>query len=150
MTQRKAFRNWARTEARRPEQVHRPRDAEHAAALLEALRERGDTARILGAAQSPGDIALHDGALLPADALRQPPVIDAERRQVRAGAGSMLAELSRALAARRLALCNLGSISRQQLGGGLATGTHGTGLRHGILATAARAVQLATSAGEVL
>ena len=48
-----------------------------------------------------------------------------------------------------LALQNLGSISEQSLAGALATGTHGTGVEHGIMATCVKRIEIVLGDGQV-
>lgn len=55
--------------------------------------------------------------------------------QVRAQSGLKLKDLNKALKSHSLALCNLGSISSQTLGGILGTSVHGTGITHSLLST---------------
>lgn len=68
---------------------------------------------------------------------------------VRVGAGATLGELCSYLAEHDLALPNLGSITDQTLAGALATGTHGTGSRFGILATCVESFTLVDGTGKV-
>jgi len=65
-------------------------------------------------------------------------------------AGMTIRTLNRELAARGLALRNLGDIDRQTIAGALSTGTHGTGAGLGGLATFIRGMELVTADGDVL
>lgn len=49
-----------------------------------------------------------------------------------------------------LAMSNLGSITWQSIAGALSTGTHGTGIKLGILATFVRELELINAQGQVL
>jgi xylitol oxidase len=59
-------------------------------------------------------------------------------------------ELAGALEPRGLALANLASLPHISVGGAVATGTHGSGVGNGNLATAVAALELVTSDGEVV
>ena len=59
-------------------------------------------------------------------------------------------ELARALDAEGLALHNLASLPHIAVAGAIATATHGSGERHGNLATAVAGLELLTSAGELV
>ena len=65
-------------------------------------------------------------------------------------AGTRLHQLPRLLAPYGLALPNMGDIDRQTIAGATSTGTHGTGLGFGGLATQIVAAKLVTGTGELL
>ncbi len=127
--------NWARTYSSRPRVLQHARTVEELAAGLRQAAEDGATVRILGAAQSPSDIAMSNEYLLAVSGLNRIREIDRERCEVVAEAGITLGALAAALGQHGLALPNLGSILRQTLGGAASTGTHGTGLDFGSLST---------------
>ncbi len=129
------FENWAETYSSRPQVVKYADTVDDVVTGLEAARAEGAAVRVLGAAQSPNDIAMSEEHLLVVRGLNQVREIDRERCEVVAEAGISLGELAAALARERLALPNLSSILRQSLGGAAATGTHGTGLRWGSLSS---------------
>ena len=64
--------------------------------------------------------------------------------------GIPLARLSRELATRGLALPNLGDVAYQSISGAVSTGTHGTGIKLGGLATQIAGIELVTADGSVL
>ena len=148
------WRNWARTASADPELVARPESDEEVAALVRWAAARGTRVRAVGAGHSFTDCAVTDGVLLDLDAMDGvehvgPPAPDGSR-EVRVGAGIRLHRLCRELAARGLALENMGDIDRQSIAGAISTGTHGTGARLGGFATQVRAVRLVTAAGDVV
>jgi len=73
--------------------------------------------------------------------------VNSEKRYVHAQGGVTLQTLHAALAARGLAMINLGSISEQTLAGMLTTATHGTGVEHKVLSTHVQAVRLLLADG---
>ena len=109
--------------------------ADDVGAALEEARREDATVRLLGAAQSPNDIAMSEDHLLVIRGLKRVLEVDRERCEVVAEAGISLGDLADAVAREGLALPNLSSILRQTLGGAAATGTHGTGLALGSLST---------------
>ena len=127
--------NWAETYSSRPRVVRYADTVDDVGAALEEARREGARVRLLGAAQSPNDIAMSEEHLLVMRGLKRVREIDRERCEVVAEAGISLGELAEAVAAQGLALPNLSSILRQTLGGAVATGTHGTGLRWGSAST---------------
>lgn len=68
---------------------------------------------------------------------------------VRVGAGIRYGELAVQLDLAGFALHNMASLPHISVAGAVATGTHGSGLGNGNLATAVREVELVTAAGEV-
>lgn len=144
------WRNWARTESVRPLRVERPADAgavqravQAAAASRLRVKPVGSGHSFTGIAVAP-DVQLDVGDL--AGVLRA----DAATGRVALGAGTPLHRLPRLLAPYGLALANMGDIDRQTISGALSTGTHGTGLGFGGLATQVVAATLVTGTGELL
>jgi L-gulono-1,4-lactone dehydrogenase len=145
-----AWRNWAGNQGCRPVEVLRPRSE---AELVEGVRraaEAGRTVRAVGSGHSFTPIALSDGTLVDLRHLRRILAIDRRRATVEVEAGITLRALNRELARVGLALENLGDIDEQTLAGAISTGTHGTGLRFGGIATQAIGLRLVTGDGSVL
>jgi xylitol oxidase len=76
--------------------------------------------------------------------------IDAERSTVTVGGGVRYGELAPPLHRAGYALHNLGSLPHICIAGATATGTHGSGVTNGNLATAVRALELVTATGDVV
>ncbi len=83
---------------------------------------------------------------------RMPPSvhIDAERSTVTVGGGVRYGELAQQLHRAGYALHNLGSLPHICIAGATATGTHGSGVANGNLATAVRALEIVTGSGDVV
>jgi xylitol oxidase len=143
-----AVTNWARTIAYTAKEYHRP-------ATLDALRAlvAGSTrVRVLGSGHSFNRIADPgpDGVLLSTAGL--PPLIDVDTaaRTVRVSGGVRYAELARAVHAHGLALANMASLPHISVAGSVATGTHGSGVGNGPLASAVREVELVLADGSAV
>ncbi len=106
--------------------------------------------RVVGGGHSWTDVVCTDGQLLSLDRMKRVLAIDPERREVTVEAGIRLFELNAALREAGLGLSTLGSISEQSIAGAIATGTHGSGLGYGNLASQVVALRLVTPSGEVL
>ncbi|MBN9606359.1 MAG: FAD-binding protein [Actinomycetales bacterium] len=143
-------RNWGRGEAARPTAIARPRTVDEVRATVLAARERGLEVKAIGAGHSFTPTALTDGVLVDISAIDGVLAVDAARGRVTLGAGTNLYQLPELLAPHGLALQNMGDIDRQTIAGATSTGTHGTGLAFGGLATQITALALVTAAGEVL
>lgn len=127
------WRNWAGTQRWRPSEWHRPGSVEEVRRLVLRARSSGFTLKVVGSGHSPNDMAVGALHLVSLERMCGVEVDEAAGLAV-CGAGATLRELNERLAESGLALSCLGSISEQQLGGAIATGTHGTGARRDIIA----------------
>ena len=146
------WRNWARTQSATPRVVARPRDLEDLVRTVASTTDRGGRLRAVGSGHSFTGAAVTDDVQLRLDALADVERVDHlpdGSAHVTVGAGIRLRALNAALAARGLAMRNLGDIDAQTLAGAISTGTHGTGARLGGLATQVVGCRLVTAAGEV-
>lgn len=145
--------NWARTERAHPARRAAPRDLAELVATVRSAARTGLRLRVVGAGHSFTGVAVTDGVLVRLDHLagveRVAPGPDGAA-QVTVGAGIRLRDLNGTLAARGLALPNLGDIDHQTLAGAISTGTHGTGAHLGGLAGQVTALRVVTAAGAVL
>ncbi|WP_309055073.1 FAD-binding protein, partial [Streptomyces sp.] len=144
------WRNWAGNEEARPRRVLRPsRPEEVAEAVSEAVRD-GLRVKAVGAGHSFSPIAVAPDAQLRLDLLDGVEEIDTATGLVTVGAGMPLWKLNPLLAAHGLALENMGDVDRQTVSGAISTGTHGSGVRFGGIATQVRALELVLADGAVV
>jgi FAD-linked oxidoreductase len=145
------WRNWSRTVSARAEHYWRPRDVAEVVRVVRWAGRAGRHVRVVGGGHSFTAAAATDGVLLNLDRLDAVESVDRrpDGAHVTVGAGIRLRALNRALAARGLAMENLGDIDRQSIAGAISTGTHGTGARLGGLATQVVGLRLVTADGEV-
>ncbi|MER5214467.1 FAD-binding protein [Streptomyces sp. NPDC002838] len=140
--------NWAGNITYAAKELHRP----HSLDALGALVADSAKVRVLGSGHSFNEIAEPgaDGVLLSLATL--PPVIDVDTaaRTVRVGGGVRYAELARHVHAHGLALPNMASLPHISVAGSVATGTHGSGVGNGPLASAVREVEIVTADGSTL
>ncbi|WP_439946764.1 FAD-binding protein [Streptomyces sp. BBFR109] len=137
--------NWAGNVAYTAKEVHRPESA----GALRALVAGSAKVRALGSGHSFNEIADPgpDGVLLSLAALPAEADVDTAARTVRVGGGVRYAELARRVHAHGLALPNMASLPHISVAGSVATGTHGSGVANGPLASAVREVELVTADG---
>ena len=146
------LRTWGRTVAWQPARRAAPGDEAELAATVATAAAEGLRVRAMGAGHSFTPAAVTDGLHLDLGHLDG---IEAVLPQpdgtahVTVRAGTRLHELNRLLAALGLAMRNLGDIDRQSVAGAISTGTHGTGVRLGGLATQVRGVRVVTADGTV-
>lgn len=121
--------------------------------LVAAVRlavEAGLTVRAVGSGHSWSAVAVTDGILLDFSRYREVVAVDHRASTVTVEAGCTLRRLNRELARRGLALENLGDVAAQSVAGAIATGTHGTGLRFGGLATSVVGMRVVLGTGQVV
>ncbi|XP_059693652.1 L-gulonolactone oxidase-like, partial [Haemorhous mexicanus] len=118
--------------------------------ILELARQRGKRVKVVGGGHSPSDIACTDGFMIHMGHLNRVLQVDKEKLQVKVEAGILLSELNRQLDKHGMALANLGAVSEVTAAGVIGTGTHNTGIQHGILPTQVVALSLLLASGEVL
>jgi L-gulonolactone oxidase len=118
-------------------------------AVVHAALERRRV-KVVGTGHSFTDIACTDGVLIDLADYDRILSIDRERSRVTVQAGIPLRVLNEALAARGLAMENLGDIAYQTVAGAISTSTHGTGARFGGLATQVVGLELVTADGSVV
>ncbi|WP_225825222.1 FAD-binding protein [Streptomyces naphthomycinicus] len=137
--------NWARTITYTAKEYRRPRTLD----ALRAVVAAAERVRVLGSGHSFNRIADPgpDGVLLSLAGLPQVIDVDTAARTVRVAGGVRYAELARAVHAHGLALPNMASLPHISVAGSVATGTHGSGVRNGPLASAVREVEMVLADG---
>jgi alditol oxidase len=138
--------NWAGNVTFTAERLHRPSTVPELQALVagaERIHALGTGHSFSRVADSPGDLVTVAGL---------PPVMDVDTAAgtVTVSAGLRYGELAPYLHEKGYALHNLGSLPHLSVAGACATGTHGSGMRNGGLATAVSAIELVTAGGEVV
>lgn len=142
--------NWAGNVTATPARVLEPRSVDEVADVVKRSADRGERVRVVGAGHSFTALCATDGALLRIGHLSG--VLDVCRAsmRVRVAGGTPLHVLNPILDALGLALPNLGDIDRQSIAGAIATGTHGTGIRHQGIASAVTGLTVVLADGSVV
>jgi L-gulonolactone oxidase len=142
--------NWAATATATPLRVESPRSfAEVADAITRAADARLHV-KPIGAGHSFTPIAATDGVQLRLDKLNGIVRVDQQTGLVTVRAGTRLRELNPLLWQLGLSMSNLGDVDVQTISGAISTGTHGTGIRLGGLATQVHALQIVLADGTML
>lgn len=137
--------NWARSHSYGATALHRPRSVEQ----LQELVARTPRIRALGTRHSFNDLA--DGVELVSLEDLEPGIrIDEQSETVSVSAGLRYGELGAELQRHGWALRNLASLPHISVAGAIATGTHGSGDRNGVLARAVTGLELVTADGSLL
>ncbi|WP_434740466.1 D-arabinono-1,4-lactone oxidase [Micromonospora sp. SH-82] len=142
------FVNWSRSLSFTPAEYVEAADEDEVRALVSRARESGRTIRPVGSGHSSSPLVRTDGILLNLD--RMAGVISDDGDLATAWAGTKLKALGEGLYDAGLAMDNLGDVDYQSIAGATATGTHGTGVRFGNLATQLVGLRLVTGTGQTL
>lgn len=142
------WRNWGRSESSHPAFVARTSTVDDVVEAVAFARGRSLSIKPVGAGHSFTSIAATDGLQIDLSALDGLRAVNGN--QVTLGAGTNLYQVPALLETHGLALANMGDIDRQTISGATSTGTHGTGVAFGGLATQIRAVTMVTASGELL
>ncbi|MEU7744630.1 D-arabinono-1,4-lactone oxidase [Nonomuraea sp. NPDC049158] len=142
------FTNWARNQTAAPAEVRTPASTEDVVRAVKDAAAAGRRLRMIGTGHSFTGVALTDGVMLRPTALTG--VTSAAGDRVTVRAGTPVRELNSLLAARGLALANMGDITDQTVAGAIQTGTHGTGRDSGGLADQVEALELVLADGSVV
>lgn len=136
--------NWAGNYFYRAAQIHLPDTVEQ----VQELVARSSRIRALGTRHSFNDIADSPGDLISMEHFDKIVALDRERLTVTVEAGIRYGQLARWLHGEGYALHNLASLPHISVAGACATATHGSGDRHGNLATAVTAMEFVDGNGE--
>jgi len=137
--------NWAGNIEFRARRLHRPSSVDELRKLVAGLGR----VRALGTGHSFNRIADTDGDLVSLAGLPAVTSVD-PGGAVTVSAGLRYGEITPTLHAAGWALANLGSLPHISVAGACATGTHGSGVGHGNLATAVAALEMVTADGDLV
>ncbi len=142
--------NWSQLQRFQPREIFAPRSEDELAAIVARAATEGRRLKVMGAGHSFTAIAVTPDFHVTIHALDQLHHVDTSTGLVTVGAGITLKKLNRELDRCGLALTNMGDIDKQSIAGAVSTGTHGTGLAHGGIATQVRGLRMLTSNGDVV
>ncbi|KGN33860.1 FAD-linked oxidoreductase [Knoellia sinensis KCTC 19936] len=142
--------NWAGTASASPARVVEPRCSDEVADVVVSAAARGEKVRVVGSGHSFTPLCATDGTHVRLTHLSGILDVDRALGRVRVAGGTPLHVLNPILEGLGLALPNLGDIDRQTIAGAIATGTHGTGVRHQGIASAVVGLTLVLADGSVV
>ena len=146
----KRWRNWSGSVRAAPRELARPGSMDELARMIGAYGREGRRVRVVGSGHSFTPLAQTDDVLVTLDGLQGIVAVDETSQTVRVRGGTWLKTLGNALLERGLAQENLGDIDVQSIAGAISTGTHGTGVGFGTLATQVEGLTLVTASGDVV
>jgi len=140
------FVSWSRVVRSAPVQWHSPASEDELARLVRSARR----VKVVGSGHSFSAIAAPEERGVRLDRMTGVVALDPAARLVTVRAGTRLHDLSAALLAQGWTLPIVGSIQAQTVAGAIATGTHGSSLVHGNLATLVQSLRLVDGRGSVV
>jgi FAD/FMN-containing dehydrogenase len=139
------FKNWSKTIQFRPARFCRPESEADVITLVNEARAQGRTLRFQGAGHSFSQILTTNETLATLDEI--PVSLTVNGAQATVSAGIRLKRLIPELKKKGLGLRNIGSITEQSIAGAAITGTHGTGIGFGSIATQIEKIRLISADG---
>ena len=139
-------RNWAGNVDYGAANFHNPA----AVAQVQSIVAASTKARGLGSRHSFNTIADTTGDLISLSSLERSAELDTQARTITVDGGIKYGELATLLDEQGWALANLASLPHISVAGACATGTHGSGVGNGGLATAVQAMDLVTASGDLV
>lgn len=144
------WRNWSGGLSFEPGRVELPANEAEVAELVRRAAAAGQAIRPLGAGHSSSPLVATGDLLVGGARLAGLRSADVAARRATLGAGTTIRDTGQALLKAGLAMENTGDIDRQQLAGGFATATHGTGARLRNLSSQLVGMRLVTGTGDVV
>ncbi|PGH11990.1 hypothetical protein AJ79_04577 [Helicocarpus griseus UAMH5409] len=141
---------WARTFYWRPELFIQPESVAELQKVVTLARRCRRRLVTVGSAHSPSDLTCTSAWLLNLDNFRRILSLSRDTGLVTVEAGIRLYDLGIELEQHGLTLPNLGSIDEQSVAGVIATGTHGSSLRYGLLSQSVRTLSIMLANGQVV
>ncbi|KAJ6536388.1 L-gulonolactone D-arabinono-1,4-lactone oxidase [Mycena capillaripes] len=141
------FMNWGLSFACQPLAIFEPETERHCELVLEFARREGRVLRAVGVGHSPSDLACTTDFMLKMTKLNKLLEVNEEKLYVVVQAGITLTDLHVELGKHGLAMCNLGSISDQTLGGIVTTASHGSGITYPVMSADVIALTLLLADG---
>lgn len=143
--QRKRVKNWAGNLIYSASTVARPTTVDQLAELVACAAH----VKPLGSRHCFNGIADTGGIHIQMDSLDGAPETDVSRGVVRVPGGTTYGKLARLLESQGYGLHNMASLPHISVAGAVQTGTHGSGVGNGGLASAVRAIELVRASGKV-
>lgn len=142
--------NWSKTVSTTPTDVATPWTIEALEASINEAIAQCRRIKAVGSGHSFTSIAAADDIQLDLTNYTGIVAFDQQRGRVTLRSGTRLWQIARLLDGSGWAMENLGDINQQSIAGAISTGTHGTGIRFGGLASQVIGLELITGTGERL
>ncbi len=144
------WRNWAGNQSCIRAARGAPTSEDELCSMVHDASNKGMNVRVAGSGHSFTAVALTNGLHLTLANMTGVRHIDHEKKRVTAYAGTTMNAFGKALKAAGLSMINQGDIDSQSIAGALTTGTHGTGMELGNLASSIVGLKLVQPNGSII
>ena len=141
---------WAKTFQSRPELYIRPRSLEEIQKVVTLARRCWRRLVVVGCGHSPSDLTCTSSWMVNLDDYSKVLKVDTQRKTIVVEGGIRLRQLNNEAHKHGLTMPNLGSIDEQSIAGAIATATHGSSLKHGLLSESVRSLRIVLSNGRAV
>ena len=141
---------WAKTFQSRPELYLRPESLEEIQKIVTLARRCRRRLVVVGCAHSPSDLTCTSSWMVNLDNYSRVLKVDKQRKTLLVEGGIRLRQLNERANEHGLTMPNLGSIHDQSIVGAIATATHGSSLKHGLLSESVRSLRIVLSNGHAV
>jgi len=142
--------NWSETQSCSPKQIAFPSTEKDLIDCVRSAIKSKINIKVVGSGHSFVGAALTDGLLIDLSKYNQILNLDTDNRQVTVQVGKKLEDLNTEIWNHGLAMSDLSDIAYQSVAGAISTGTHGTGIGFGCLATQVIAARVISGEGEII
>ncbi|MEU1301679.1 D-arabinono-1,4-lactone oxidase [Streptomyces shenzhenensis] len=142
------WRNWAGNQSSTVQEIQYPTSVADIASAVSRITASGGQLRVAGSGHSFTPLVTTSGTVMDLSRLPTEAVVDSAASTARVSGHMRLSEVGPALWEHGFALANQGDVDVQTLAGALATGTKGSGPRHGTMSSRVRGMGLITGTGE--
>lgn len=139
---------WARTHFSSPELYLQPASIPELRLIVDLARTLHKPLTLTGSSHSPSTLTQTSSWLINLDNFSR--VVSASDHRITVEAGIRLHQLLKELDSLGWTMPNLGSITEQSIAGAIATSTHGSSLRHGLLSESIEELTIMLSSGKLV
>ncbi|WP_335872969.1 D-arabinono-1,4-lactone oxidase [Bacillus sp. 2205SS5-2] len=144
-----AMKNWSESLQFQPQIIQKPTSIEEIVEIVNIASSQNRKIRVIGSGHSFTPLIKTNDILLSLDHLQGVIEVDENELTAEVWAGTKLSRLGSELHELGYSQENLGDINVQSVSGALLTGTHGTGVDHGVLSTQIEEVTIVLANGRV-
>lgn len=141
---------WAKTFQSRPELYIKPRTLAEVQKIVALARRCRKRLVVVGRGHSPSDLTCSSSWMVNLDDYSRVLKVDKAKKTLLVEGGIRLRKLNYEANQHGLTMRNLGSIDEQSIVGAIATATHGSSLRHGLLSDSVRSLRIVLANGQAV
>ncbi|KAK5128182.1 hypothetical protein LTR08_004086 [Meristemomyces frigidus] len=141
---------WAKTFQCHPELYITPHTLEEVQKVVNLARKCRRRIVVVGCGHSPSILTCTSSWMVNLDHYNRVLKVDTEKKTLLVEAGIRLRQLNDEANRNGLTMSNLGSIDEQSIAGAIATATHGSALKHGLMSESVRSLRIVCADGQAV